>query len=404
MTNNPHDFFSLYLDYPEWILLAVLILSAVATLIARFLPIWRTARTARAQRVEAEQLELPTDRTYPLLSVIVYAFTPEEELLSYLATIMSQDYPNYEVILVNEGNSESSSALAERLRAIYPDRLYVTFIPPESHNLSRRKLAQTIGMKAAKGEMVLTTASNCSIPSSSWLSLMMQPFCMRGDIDVVLGYSHMRLDNLSGPGKWFRQFDATLTACQWIGAAVNHYPYRGDGYNLMYRRSLFFQNKGYAKTLHLVDGDDDLFVNDISDSTNTDVMIAPEAILTYDWGESGNRIARELKERYWFTSKMLPRWAFFRAGLGSATQWTAVAAAVGASLAPLPDLLPMIIAVAILLLLFGVEIFIYRRAARALGSVCLFWALPVFLLWLPINNAAFKWRIRRHRKKHFTFS
>lgn len=387
-----------------WICLAVLCGSSIFAILARFLPIILTSRTASSQTKEAELVSFQPDEKVPKASVIVYCFIEEESLNEYLEVVMNQDYPDYEVILVNEGSFEVSSSLAERLQARYPDRLYVTFIPPESHNLSRRKLALTIGLKAAHGDVVVTTASNCIIPSRSWLSLMMQPFCGSDRTDVVLGYAHINFDNLHGAWKWYREFDATLTAFQWLGAAINHYPYRGDGFNLAYRKHLFFEQKGYSKTLHLMNGDDDLFINDISNGRNTDVMIAPDAILTYDYGEAGNRIMRDMKERYQFTSRMLPKMPFLRAGFGSTMQWVATAAGIASALVSLPNLIPLIAAVVLLSILNIAEILLYRKAAKSLGSVCLWWALPFFLLWHPIGNFIFKWIHRRHRKKNFTFT
>lgn len=403
MFENFSPVFSSYIPTPAWIALAIAVAAAVAALLTRFLPIWRTARTAKSQDKEAELLSFDSRTAVPMVSVIVHTIITEDALMEYLEAIMNQDYPNYEVILVNEGGHEMTGALAERLLEIYPERLYVTFIPPESHNLSRRKLAQTVGIKAAKGEIVLTTNSNCIIPSKSWLSLMMQPFGANAATEIVLGYSHIEFDNLHGPGKWYREFDATLTACQWIGAAVNSHPYRGDGFNLAFRKHLFFDQKGYSKTMHLMNGDDDLFINEITTPENTDVMISRDAILTYDWGESGNRVLQELKDRYRFTSQLLPKASFLRAGAGSAMQWICVTAAIVGAIIDLPDLMPACVASGILLIFFGAEIFIYRKAARALGSVCLWWSLPFFLLWHPIANWASKQRSRTHRRKNFTF-
>ncbi len=386
-----------------WICLIISLAAAIIALLARFIPMWRVVTTARKQEKEAAMLNLPEGKEVPLVSVIVYTITSEDSLLEYLDALMNQDYPNYEVVIVNEGGHEVSASLGERLQKVYPHNLYVTFIPPDSHNLSRRKLAQTVGMKAAKGDIVLTTGSNCIIPSKSWLSLMMQPFFHEPSIEIVLGYSHIEFDNLQGAGKWFRQFDTTLTACQWLGAAINKYPYRGDRYNLAFRRQLFFDHKGYSGSLHLMNGDDDLFVNEISNGDNTDVMISHDAILTYDWGESGNRVLAEMKNNYRFTSQLLPKLPFLRAGLGSAMQWVAFIAACAGAIAGLPQLLHLWIALAILILLSAAEIYVYRKAARALGSVCLFWAVPLFLLWHPIDTLLTKNYSRRQRRRHFTF-
>lgn len=395
--------FDFHIESPEWVLLILCLVFALVALQARFRPILRVARVAKSQRNEAENLPATPPANAPMVSIIVYTFTDEASLMEYLQAIMAQDYPKFEVIIVNEGGNEVTAALSERLLAVYPERLYVTFIPPDSHNLSRRKLAQTIGIKAAKGDVILTTASNCIIPSPSWLSLMMQPFYVNDGTEVVLGYSHINFENLRGPWKWYRQFDATLTACQWLGAAIHHYPYRGDGNNLAFRTEHFFLQKGYSKTMHLVNGDDDLFVNKISTRTNTDVMIAPEAILINDWDIAANRIHSDLKERYQFTASLLPKTPFLRAGLGSCMQWLSTAAALGAALLGLPDLIPLIVGVAILAVLNVTEILLYRSAAKRLGSVGLWWALPFFLLWHPIGNFIFKLRHRTQRKKNFTF-
>lgn len=387
-----------------WLLVALLIAAAVCSIVARFIPMATVAKTADAQADLAEFVS-PQDSTgkFPKLSVVVYNFSQEEMLLEYVATIMQQDYPNFEVILVNEGNNESTAGLSERLSALYGDKIYVTFIPPGSHNLSRRKLAQTLGIKAAKGSFILTTTSNCIIPSSSWLSLMMEPFLEGNVIDVVLGYSHINSSDLKGLGKWYREFDNVITATQWLSAAIRDKAYRGDGNNLAFRKKIFFEQKGYSKSIHLVNGDDDLFVNDITNDFNTQVMLAPETILSVNWEDTGNRMHADLKERYQFTSQLLPFFPFLKAGFASSMQWVVVLALVAAILLPLPNLFPGAIALALVLILFISQIVIYTKTAHRLGVPSPGLAVPFFLLWLPFGNLFFKLRHRKHRKKNFTF-
>lgn len=343
----------------------------------------------------------------PKASVIVYSVTQEEQIFDYLSGIMRQDYPDYEVILVNEGSAETTSELASRLKATFPERLYVTFIPGDSRNLSRRKLAQMVGIKAASGDVVVTTASNCRVPSRCWLSDLMRPFVEDPAVDVSLGYSHMDFSCLTGAWKWYRQMDATLTDCQWIGAAREGKPYRGDRNNLAFRRSLFFDNKGYANTIHLVNGDDDLFLRDIMNSENTRTAISTDSILTAEWGESSDRVLGDMKEHYQFTARFLPRWPFLMAGFSSIMQWVVVACCALAVLAGLctPQWWFSAAAAAVILLgLWLTQILIYRRTARRLGSVCLWWSLPLFLLWHPVANFFFKLRCRARIRKNYTFT
>ncbi len=343
-----------------------------------------------------------SDTDCPKVSVIVYAFTGEDRLPEYLETLMSQDYPDFEVILIYEAGAEATAILADRFTPLYPS-LYVTFLPPGSHNLSRRKLALTMGMKAAKGEIVVTTATNSIIPSRQWLSGLVAPFCRDKGIDVSLGVSRFDFDELSGPGKWYHQFDNVMTSSQWIASALRKRPYRGDGYNLAFRKSLFFENKGYSKTINLENGDDDLFVNDITDDKNTAVSVSPETILTMTWEDAANRMWKERKERYDFTSRWLPRRPFLSEGFVSFMRWIAPVCSTVAIMASLPNILPACVFVPLLVFAALMEISAYRNAATALQAVRLWWAVPLFMLWRPIGNFIFRISSYHHRRKNFTW-
>ena len=232
----------------------------------------------------------------------------------------------------------------------------------------------------------------------------MEPFVTEPQVDVVLGYSHVDFKEMHGAWKWYRQMDATLTACQWLGSAVVGQPYRGDCYNLAFRRQLFFDNKGYSKTIHLVNGDDDIFLRDFATGDNTRIALSPDSILTTKWDMSANKVLCDMKERYQFTENFLPRLPFIRAGIGSLMQWILLLCAVGAAWVEWPDLMGAIVALVLLIVVWITEILIYRRTARRLQAICLWWSLPVFLLWHPVGNFIFKMRHRKQRRKNFTFA
>lgn len=58
-------------------------------------------------------------------------------------------------------------------------------------------------------------------------------------------------------------------AMQYLGMAIRGIPYMGVGRNLAYRRSVFFDNKGFGTHYNIISGDDDLFVNANARSKNT---------------------------------------------------------------------------------------------------------------------------------------
>ncbi|MDE7438604.1 MAG: glycosyltransferase [Muribaculaceae bacterium] len=353
----------------------------------------------------------PATADAPKVSVIVCTENREEELLAYLDSLVCQGYPDYEIIVVSESTSESTEILSECCSRRYSN-VYVTFVPPESHSLSRRKLALTLGMKAAKGEIVVTTVSNAEIPSPSWLSELTAVFRMEGSAEVSLGYSHLDFSKMKGAGRWYKEFDSVMTDARWLGFALLNKPYRGDGFNLAMRRDLFFRHKGYSRSLALLNGDDDVFINEVSDGDNTQPTLNPESILSIDWGESSSRIWSMRKEQYDYTSHWLPRAPFVNAGIFSAMQWIIPLLCAGAILAPLMKLIKtltfdvmtlcaVIAPVLIWELFLLCEILIYRRAASRMQSTRLWWALPWFMLARPIVN--FLFRLNHRGSNNTTF-
>lgn len=349
----------------------------------------------------SEAQDVVPDDGRPKVSVVVYSKTDEEVLAHCLEQIYAQEYPDFEVIVVCDGASSEAEYIEEKYKALYP-QLYVTFIPPGSHNLSRRKLALTLGMKAAKGDVVVTTVSNIEIPSVLWLATLCSPLS-DPSIVISLGYSHIKRGELHGPGRWYREFVSLMTDTQWIGYALGGSPYRGDGYNLAFRRQVFFAHKGYSQTIYLQAGDDDIFVNEIVEPDNFALAIDSHSMLSTVWGESANRVWSIRKEQYDFTSRWLPRGPFLRAGASSAMQWLAVLAYAGSVVTALPNIVPAIAGGVVLLLFWLAEIGAYRSAARRLNATRLWFAVPLFNLIRPVCNAWFKFVHRNAKIKNFTW-
>ena len=341
--------------------------------------------------------------TLPSVTVVLYSKVDDDRLYETLSRIYEQDYPSFSVVVVCDASFEHTEELADRFGREFPG-IHVTFIPPESHNLSRRKLANTIGVKAAEGEVVVTTVANIEIPSGRWLAGLVSPFADK-DVEVVLGYSHIDFGEMKSVWRWYRQFDDTLVASRWIGTALDGDPYRGDGYNLAFRRDTFFRNKGYARTINLHYGDDDLFVDEIADGRNARVVIGPDTILRTEWGNSSSRVWSLNKDRYDFTAQWLPRAPFLKAGFVSCTQWLVTllsAAAVAAGILS-GDFIAAGVGVLPWLALIGVDIAVYRRAAARLESVRLWWAVYPFMMARPVVNFFFRMRHRRNSVKNYTW-
>ena len=202
----------------------------------------------------------------PPTSVIICARNEEENLKKHLPSILNQNYPQYEVIVVNDASEDDSVWVLEGLAKQYP-HLKVSTIKKEEKFNHNKKLAVTIGIKAATYEHLLFTDADCETISPEWIRQMMQTY--KPQTEIVLGYGGYT--KTKGFLNKLIRFDSLFIAMQYFGFAKAGIPYMGVGRNLSYKKSLFFKNKGFANHASLQSGDDDLFVNETATKQNTEI-------------------------------------------------------------------------------------------------------------------------------------
>jgi glycosyltransferase involved in cell wall biosynthesis len=198
------------------------------------------------------------------VSIIICARNEAENLKNFLPAVLEQDYPDFEVIVVNDCSEDNSYNILGEYLVKYP-HLKISNVNKDPKFTHNKKFAQFIGIKAAKNEILLFTDADCQPESNKWLELMTSHFTDK--IAFVLGYGGYFIKK--GLLNKYIRYDSTMIAMQYLGMAIRGFPYMGVGRNLAYRRSLFFTNKGYGVHNHLISGDDDLFVNTNATGTNT---------------------------------------------------------------------------------------------------------------------------------------
>jgi len=206
------------------------------------------------------------------ISVVICARNEEENLKKFLPAILTQNYPNFEVIVVNDSSQDETEYELALLSQTYKN-LYYTNIPYNDKFEHGKKLALTVGIKAAKNDIVLLTDADCETISPNWIQEMANRFCDK--TDIVLGFSGFKTEKTFV--NMLAQFENIYTAMQYLGFAKIGIPYMGVGRNMAYRKSLFFKQKGFTGYTHLVSGDDDLFINKAATTKNTKTCVTPES-------------------------------------------------------------------------------------------------------------------------------
>ena len=252
----------------------ILVLSfSLATLIQVFYYLGAFRGIPRwSKRVSNGKIKLQT-KPIPV-TVILTASNQRDYLAENLPLILEQDYPEFQVVVVDDASSDLTVDLLSELQLKYPN-LYHTFVPEGVQNISARKIALTVGIKAAKYEHLLFTDANCKPVGKQWISSMMRHFT--DQTSVVLAYS--RYGEVKGLKKKFMAYDNLFQAIRYLGFAAAGKPYMGIGRNLAYKKELFFQQRGFASHLNLHSGEDDLFVSDVATKSNTRIDVSPESVM-----------------------------------------------------------------------------------------------------------------------------
>lgn len=340
---------------------------------------------------------------FPPVSVIVTADNDAWNLPVLLPQILGQDYPApLEVIVVDNGDGGPSETVVASLQSDFPN-LYLTYAPANSRNLSRRKLALTLGVKAARYDHLLFTGGNCRIDSPLWLRAMARHFAEGKEI--VAGYSSpapaspedSRAENRT------EAFSRVRGAIQWLAPAIGGHLWRADGNNLGYTRRLFYENKGFQRSLNLKYGDDDIFVSEIARPGNSAVELSAESMVTELVPDSA-RAFRQNKLHRDFTARYLRPGSRMAWSLMSWLWWGWLALSAATSVAALPSLLPLMAVAAVWIALWLIVGWQWRSAMAALGARPLFLTVVWFVTIHPFITLAYRIRGRRNRYNNFTWT
>ena len=208
----------------------------------------------------------------PPISIIIAARNESDNLYDNLPYILTQDYPEFEVIIVNNQSIDDSSWLLKAL-CLQHKNLRVVEIAKNKHLLPGKKLPITLGVKGAKYENMVFTDADCRPASNKWLSIMAASFSDKKQI--VLGYAPYYKSK--GIINKIIRYDTAFIGVSYLSMALVKLPYMGVGRNLAYSKKVFDAVKGFKSHYSLPSGDDDLFIQEAAVNQNYTIQISPES-------------------------------------------------------------------------------------------------------------------------------
>ncbi len=109
---------------------------------------------ARRSRAHLEEIEI--DDTFPALSIVVPARDEERQIEACVRSLLAQEYPNFEVIVVDDCSQDGTRAILDRI-ALEDERLIVVGGEPLPQGWVGKPWALEQGMRAARGTWLLST-------------------------------------------------------------------------------------------------------------------------------------------------------------------------------------------------------------------------------------------------------
>ena len=240
------------------ILILYFFIFIVVIQISFYLGVFGKFAFAKAQKITPKRIPI---------TVIVCAKNEEENVANFIPLLAEQNYPDFEIVLIDDASSDSTLDIFEGFEKQYPN---IRLVKVENNEAfwGNKKYALTLGIKAARKEYLLFTDADCYPTSKEWITAMSSQFTMQKTI--VLGYGKYEKIPNSFLNKIIR-FETLVTAIQYFSWAKIGLPYMGVGRNLAYKKEEFFNVNGFIDHMQIRSGDDDLFVNQAAKAKNTTI-------------------------------------------------------------------------------------------------------------------------------------
>ncbi len=223
-----------------------------------------------------------TSNPFKSVSVIICAKNESANLKKNLPFILKQNYPNFEVIIVDDGSDVRLTMNNERLTII-------TLTKEEKIGLGKKYALQK-GVEASKKELILLTDADCQPTSKNWISEMAS--CVNDKHKIILGISPYKKENTILNS--LIEYETAQTALQYIGFALLKNPYMSVGRNVLYDAALLKSKTWTTQELSIASGDDDLAIQTLATKENTTVCLSKES---YTISDAKNRWSAWFKQK-----------------------------------------------------------------------------------------------------------
>lgn len=249
----------------EVVLLAIMVLTFLIQLFYQILVI---AFTIRIKKRGA------TDH-HPSISIILPSRNYEERLRSLVPALLEQNYPDFEVVVVDDCSSDGTEWYLTELKLKY-SKLRTSRIVQETD--FPNALAITIGIRAATKDWLVFLNPLCRVNGPEWLASYAES--LTDNRQAAFGF--VKYVNPKGSMRKLIRYENFNSFVMAGCARLMGSPMPVTDMNIAYRREPFLNRRGFAAVLDTPFSENELYLNKIANRKNSVYLSKPDSSILYD--------------------------------------------------------------------------------------------------------------------------
>ncbi len=234
----------------------------------------------------------------PSFSIIVPSRNYEENLRELLPSLLEQDYPDFEVVVVDDCSFDGTEWYLTELK-LQSNKIKTSRIIQETD--FPNALAITIGIRAASKEWLVFLNPLCRVADKNWL----KAFAADLNPKTEAAFGFVNYTNSNGTMRKFiryENFDSFVLygSSRYLGLSMPI-----TDMNIAYKREQFLSRRGFAAVLDSPFSENELYLNKISNRSNSVYLLNKPTAVSYvgdtDWYDGMNFKKKQLLLKKKFT-------------------------------------------------------------------------------------------------------
>lgn len=321
---------------------------------------------------------LSTPKRIPV-SVILYTKNQVTDLLEILPNLLSQQYHDFEIVIVNNASVDDTLEICKEFASLYPNIRIVDVQNNEAFWGSKR-YALTLGIKASRHEYLLFVDCGTKINSENWLWQMSSQFTLNKTI--VLGQT--QFEKTKGFLNKRIRLEHSFSQIQSFAFSKIIKPYSLTAQNIGYKKEEFYKVNGFIEYMNEPIHEQELLLKKIATHKNIAFSILPNTRTTLPTPSN----KKEWKEHKKTQNRLLKRLSFGNKMM-HAMYYLSKFTMYGMAITLLIFMFQPILVISILLALFIVSWIIFSISLKKINQKDLKWLFPlfeIFSIFKIINN------------------